>query len=260
MFRKTSQKISRIALAATALTVLVFCIETAQAQSKKKSATTSTEDITAQPAEGEVDISDVQNQYWKAHDKQFEVVQNKLYTKAGRFELSALFGIYQRVDFQDSKTLGGSLAYHLNDMWGFEFMAYSMLNEDSRVVEKFKATRGATIEFNEEKNYLGGHVMFSPIYGKFSFLGKKISHFDLYISPGFGVTKTTAYRPTPTIALGQKFWISNSFNVRLEYRFFRYTDRVNTNEGATAARNGGPGYYEDTVNVQNLLIGISYLF
>jgi hypothetical protein len=40
----------------------------------------------------------------------------------------------------------------------------------------------------------------------------------------------------------------------------RYNDRVETREGSTATRNGGPGYYDDTVNNQNLLFGISYLF
>lgn len=208
----------------------------------------------------EVDISDIQNQYWKAHDKEFEVIQNKQYTKAGRLEVSPLFGLYQRVDFQDTKTVGGSLAYHFSELWGAELMGYHMLNSDSSVLKRFKETRNATIEFNQERFYFGASALFTPIYAKFSFLGKKISHFDLYVSPGIGITRTTEVRPTVSLGVGQKFWVTPKWNIRLEYRWMRYSDRVNTNEGATAAKNGGPGYFDDTVTNQNLMLGVSYLF
>jgi hypothetical protein len=77
-----------------------------------------------QPDSSELDISDIQNQYWKAHDKEFEVIQNKIYTKAGRIEIAPVFGLYQRVSFQDTKTLGASIAYHFTEFWGFEVMGY----------------------------------------------------------------------------------------------------------------------------------------
>lgn len=213
----------------------------------------------AKPGE-EVDISDVQNQYWKSHDKQFEVIQNKLYTKAGRFEITPMFGIYQRVDFQDTKTLGGTVAYHFSEIIGAEIMAHKMYNSDSSVVTRFKETRGATVAFNEEKYFMGATMLFTPIYGKFSLFGKKISHFDLYLSPGLGVTKTNDLRFTTCLGVGQKFWVSPHFNVRIEYRWNRYNDKIYTSEGATAVRNGGPGYFEQITNDQNLMFGISYLF
>lgn len=214
----------------------------------------------AAPAEGEVDISDIQSQYWKAHDREFEVIQNKLYTKENRIELTPLFGLYQRVDFQDTRTLGLSAAYHFSDMWGAELMGYKMFTNDSHILRTFKETRNATVEFNAERYYAGASALFTPVYGKFSFLGKKISHFDLYLSAGGGVVMTTAMRPAVSAGLGQKFWVSPKWNFRVEYRWMRYNDRVNTTQGATAVQNGGVGFYEDTVNDQNLLFGISYLF
>jgi outer membrane beta-barrel protein len=255
---KHLKKLTAITLCAVAFTSSAFAAE------KKKA-------VAAEPAPapeaaakegetGEVDISDIQNQYWKAHDKQFEVIQNKQYTKKGRFEFAPLVGMYQRVDFQDTKTAGASLSYHFSEMWGAEIMGYKAFTSDSSVLTRFKETRGATIEFNEEKYYFGAHAMFTPIYAKFSFLGIKISHFDMYISPGLGVTKTNANRFTQGVGVGQKFWLSPKFNIRWEYRWLRYGDRINTSEGATAVRNGGPGYYNDTVNNQNLMIGVGFLF
>lgn len=209
---------------------------------------------------GEVDISDIQNQYWKAHDKEFEVIQNKKYSKDGHVEVSPLFGIYQRVDFQDTKTFGGSAAYHFSELVGVEVMSYKMITDDSSILTRFKETRGATIEYNRERYYIGIGPQITPIYAKFSFLGKKISHFDMYVTPNAGVTRTVENRFTYGVGVGQKFWVTPRWNIRVEYRWMRYDDRVPTSEGATAVRNGGPGFFEETVNNQNLIFGFGYLF
>jgi outer membrane beta-barrel protein len=145
-------------------------------------------------------------------------------------------------------------------MWGVEVMGYKMFSNDAEVLKRFKETRNATIEFNEEKYYAGASLLFTPIYAKFSFLGQKISHFDMYVAPGLGVTKTLDAHITPSIAVGQKFWITPKWNIRLEYRWLRFNDKTPTSEGITAKKNGGPGYFEDTVTDQNLIFGISYLF
>jgi outer membrane beta-barrel protein len=212
------------------------------------------------PAPGEVDISDISNQYWKAHDKEFEVIQNKQYTKAGRIEVAPMVGIYQRVDYQDTKSLGASLSYHFSEMFGAELMGYKMFASDAHILARFKESTGATIEYNKEAFYGGASLIFTPIYGKFSVFGKKISHYDLYIAPGMGVTKTTALRPTPSIGVGQKFWLSPKWNFRIEYRWSRYNDRIDTTQGTTATKNGGQGYFDDVITNQNLMFGISYLF
>lgn len=211
-------------------------------------------------APGEVDISDIQNQYWKAHDKEFEVIQNKQYTKAGRIELAPMFGIYQRIDFQDAKTLGLSAAYHFSETWGVEAMGYKMFTSDAHVLQRFKENTGSTIDYNKERYYLGVGPVFTPIYAKFSLLGKKISHFDMYVTPNLGATRTNELRFTYGIAVGQKFWITPKWNFRVEYRWMQYSDKVNASSGSYATKNGGPGYFTDTVTDQNLMFGISYLF
>lgn len=244
----------------TILTVCMLLSKTAKAEDKKKGAPPAAPAKQEQPQDGEVDISDVQNQYWKAHDKEFEVIQNKKYSKSGHLEFAPLFGIYQRVDFQDTQTVGASVAYHFNEALGVEVMGYKMLADDSAILTRFKETRGATIEYNKETYYVGIGAQFTPIYAKFSLLGKKISHFDMYVTPNIGITHTIANRFTFGVGVGQKFWVTPKWNIRVEYRWMRYDDKVPTNEGATATRNGGPGFFEETVNNQNLMFGISYLF
>ena len=111
---------------------------------------------------GEVDISDVQSQYWRAHDKDFEVVQNKQYTKSGRIEITPEFGLYQRGGFQDTQTVGLAAAYHFSDIWGIELSGYKMFTSDSYTLTQFKQQTGATIDFNPEHYYMGGELLFAP--------------------------------------------------------------------------------------------------
>lgn len=211
-------------------------------------------------ASGEVDISDVENQYWKAHDKDFEVIQNKQYTKAGRVEVAPLFGIYQHVSYQDTNTLGAAASYHFNEVFGAEVLGYHMFSTDSLILSRFQQTTGSTVEFNQEHYYLAVGPVITPIYGKFSLLGKKIAHFDLYVTPNIGITRTNADRITPGVGVGEKFWISPNWNLRFEYRWMRYTDTVDTSQGSTAVKNGGSGTFTDTMTNQNIMLGVSYLF
>ncbi|MBI3557142.1 MAG: outer membrane beta-barrel domain-containing protein, partial [Deltaproteobacteria bacterium] len=174
--------------------------------------------------------------------------------------VTPLFGIYQRVDFQDTKTVGVSTAYHFSEMWGAELMGYKMLASDSHVLSRFKDATGSTIDFNQERYYLGASALFTPIYGKFSLFGNKISHFDIYLAPGAGITKTNAAHFTPSMGVGQKFWITPRWNFRVEYRWMRYDDTINASTGTAAIKNGGTGSFSDTITNQNLMFGISYLF
>lgn len=212
------------------------------------------------PDSAELDISDVQAQYWKAHDKKFEVIQNRLYTKKGRLEISPVFGIYQRVDYQDAKAVGLGISYHFSELLGVEVMGQKIFASDSMILQKFQNETGTTIEYNKEQYAASAALIFTPIYAKFSFLGQKISHFDLFVSPGVGITKTTTNNLTLQFGVGQKFWLTPRWNIRAEYRWSHYTNQVEATRGALATRSGGSGSFDDTVNNYNLLLGVSFLY
>src|ERR1700731_3336923 len=64
----------------------------AQTKSAPPAAKAEVKPAAGQKPDDKVDISDLENKYWAPKDTDFSVVQNRTYTKAHRFALSALIG------------------------------------------------------------------------------------------------------------------------------------------------------------------------
>jgi outer membrane beta-barrel protein len=116
-----------------------------------------------------------------------KAVQRKGFLKRGRFEVAPLFAATVNDPFFQKFGGGLRLAYSLQDSFavalrGSYFEPYRTDN-----------ARAGKLAFQSQllASQLHGSVMldgvWSPIYGKASFLGKNIIHFDLYLSAGFGV-------------------------------------------------------------------------
>ena len=125
--------------------------------------------------------------------------------------------------------------------------------------KKFLNAQERDVYKRQEKQFIGLAAPITPMYAKFQFLGKKIGHFDVYVAPGFGLMKTVANRFALTMAVGQRYFITTWMFIKLEYKFIHYNDKVDTKEGATAVKNGGPGYYSDSVSDHMFNFGISFL-
>jgi outer membrane beta-barrel protein len=207
-----------------------------------------------------VDISDLEEDYWRPNRDELEVVQNRKYEKKGRFELGLHFGIYQGQDYVDAKSLGGSLTYNFTNHWFAEASHHNISNSDNDFLTSVQQRFGFTPDFNREESQSILSVGWVPIYAKFSLLGKKISHFEMYGAPGIGITKTKSNRTSGHFTLGQKFFLTESFLFRLEWRMSRYSDRISTPQGATSIANGGPGFVDRTATTHNIIFGLGWMF
>lgn len=224
-----------------------------------------------------LNIDQLQQQYWKPKDKEFRVIQNKIFTKRKRVELGAHLGIYQRAEFDESLTPGLFFGYHFDDEYAISSTAYYFINSRNNVTETVKNRNGIDVPYNEEVFYWDLALEWTPIYGKFSLLGQKVSHFDAYIAPSIGVigTKSTYDAPEaagdpeipnprdvnifPTIGLGlgQRFFLSKTMMIKLEYQINVYED------DEVWQRNDNlsfPDYRTDQVVDQNILLSFSVLF
>jgi outer membrane beta-barrel protein len=116
-----------------------------------------------------------------------KAVQRKGFLKRGRFEVAPLFAATVNDAFFEKFGGGLRLAYSLQDSFalalrGSYFTPYRTDN-----------VRTGKLAFQSQllASQLHGSVMldgvWSPIYGKASFLSKNIIHFDLYLSAGFGL-------------------------------------------------------------------------
>lgn len=125
-----------------------------------------------------------------------KAVQRKGVLKRGRFEVAPQFSLTVNDAFFQKFGGGLRLAYSLHDSFaiavrGTYFTPY-----------RTDAVREGKLAFNSQllSSQLHGLAMlngvWSPIYGKASFLNKNIVHFDLYLSAGFGaVWSATSLAP-----------------------------------------------------------------
>ncbi|MCO5144230.1 MAG: outer membrane beta-barrel domain-containing protein [Oligoflexia bacterium] len=207
-----------------------------------------------------VDISGLEEDYWRPNKDELEVVQNRRYTKANRIELAVHYGIYQGKDYVNSKSVGLSLGYNITDEFFVEVSRHNISNEENDLLKSFQARFGTAPEFNREKNQTVLSTAWVPIYAKFSLLGKKISHFEMFFAPGIGITKTAKSNVSGHFTIGQKFFVTEHVLFRIDWRMSRYTDRVTTTQGATSLANGGPGYIDSQQTTHNIIFGLGWMF
>ncbi len=187
-------------------------------------------------SEEKVDISDLEQKYWAPKDVEFNVVQNRLYSKAGRFGLTPSIGPLVTDSFSSGSVLGLSANYYFSERYGIE-ASYSKYNlKDSSVTEGFISSNGTTADFNRQTYFYGVSFNWVPIYAKLSLLEKKILYFDMSISPGIGVmgyeqqvasgAAPAETSPTITLDIAQHYFLSKEFAFRIDMRNRFYNDKV----------------------------------
>jgi outer membrane beta-barrel protein len=154
-------------------------------------------------------------------------VQRKVFIKKHRVELypQVAFGITDA--FFRYMTIGGALAYHLNDAFAIEARGGGIANlGETDAVRFVRVETGSLLEDPPEYQYhadLG--FSWAPIYGKISLFGESILHFDTYITAGGGVFGTdNRANGAANVGIGQRYFVNRWLTVRLEYRNYFFVE------------------------------------
>ncbi|HRK06967.1 MAG TPA: outer membrane beta-barrel domain-containing protein [Pseudobdellovibrionaceae bacterium] len=243
------------AIAAISLLTAAMGISTlalAQASSADKKAP-------AAPAGGgdKVDVTDLEQKYWAAKDTDFSVVQNRMFSKANRFAVSALYGNLLNDSWSDGPSMSGSLNYYFSERWGLEAQLMNVNTRNNKALENLQAQSG-TANHGKVRSYQGLSVNWVPFYAKMSVLNSNIIYFDMAISPGFGVTtydqqteSGNRAKTAPTVALDltQTFFLNKHFALRLDYRNRWYQEEI------IRYRSPFSSVSNDTTNASFLMFG-----
>jgi outer membrane beta-barrel protein len=124
-----------------------------------------------------------------------KAVQRKGFLKRGRFELAPIFSTSVNDAFYQKVGGGLRLAYSLQDSFAIALRGsyYTPFRTDN--------VRTGKLAFQSQllTSQLNGQAMldgvWSPVYGKASFLADSIVHFDLYLAAGFGVVWSATSGP-----------------------------------------------------------------
>lgn len=163
-----------------------------------------------------------------------KAVQRKGFLKRGRVQITALVSPTLNDAFYQKYGFGGRVAYHLQDSFavalrGSVFFA-AQTDYRKQAVQAFQSVLLASKIHNE----LMLEGIWSPVYGKISFLGSNIVHFDLFLQAGVGgVRSDTSMEPknqgwhiATDIGGGVRFYPSDYLAVEAGLVATLYPDQV----------------------------------
>ncbi|MGA3119704.1 MAG: outer membrane beta-barrel domain-containing protein [Polyangiaceae bacterium] len=153
--------------------------------------------------------------------RHYRGVQERLFTKAFRHELSAMGGVYAADLYSSSWLAGGAYTFHFSEDLGLE-ASVQFARFRSAVTESYER-RYPDIQILDQPDQPGrlyfGHLIWTFAYGKLRWMGGGISHFDFNLAVGAGVTDdSTSLGVTGSAGLGAKLFFGSWFALRLDVR------------------------------------------
>lgn len=167
------------------------------------------------------------------------VIQKRFLPKTGRTEFSTSAVISTNNQYFNNVGLGFRVAYHLQEKYALE-ATYLMMTSTERPITKglIDNQQIQTQSLVEPQSFYGLSFKWTPLYGKVALFQQKIIPFDIYFTPGFGVTSTQAGGSEATITLGtgQIFALTKSLAARWDFVWNYYQPKV-TVDGVSQTRN-----------------------
>lgn len=180
-----------------------------------------------------------------------EVIQNRLFQKRGRHELSLSVGTLYDNSFVFYEVIPIRYSYFFRESLGIELTGAFAFGQEKGLVQSLRQPPvGVDVKVEKIKRYYTGNFIWSPVYGKFNIFASLIVHFDLYLTTGFGmmdnavtVDNTKARHFAFNIGAGAKIYMNNWIALRLDFRNYTFKE-------------GTP--FNDTVNNRILSLGVSF--
>ena len=168
-------------------------------------------------------------------DLKVSVVQDRLINRRNRVELSPEFtSVSGGEKYLDTTTVGAVARYHINPWIAVGARYTSFSNKLTNEAQNLINTVSLIPDVDQPKSQYMGLLDVYPIYGKMNTLGLGITHFDLYLTAGYGkVTLRRDSEPTWDAGGGIGFWWSQHFTTRLELLHQNYkVERLSGNKEA----------------------------
>ena len=151
--------------------------------------------------------------------RRYRGVRERLFQKAGRFELSAMGGVYAADLLSASYQLQGALTYHVTEDLGLE-ASFAYSRAESELVRLIENDRGITLIRLDAPVYIyQAHLLWTLAYGKMRWFGAEIGRFDFNLALGGGITDNQTSRGlTGSFGVGVKFFFGEWFAIRIDIR------------------------------------------
>lgn len=171
-----------------------------------------------------LDLKKLEDKYWSAKDTDFNVVQNRTYTKANKMFVSLSYGPLVNDAYSYGRMTNGSVGYYFNERFGVEVAheVGSLKDNDSTVA--FIQDNDFAPNYNQFKNYTSLNFIVVPFYAKMSFFDRKVMYFDMQFAAGIGqmnyrIKKITGIAPVSDVDASEDRK-STGYNFDITQQFF----------------------------------------
>ena len=169
--------------------------------------------------------------------REVKVVQRRSHTKEGKMEATLSGGMIPNDDFLIHYLVGARFGYYFTESMMVEgsfTYAIDSLSGLSDYLEREEIGLKEVKVREYLKFFYNVSLLWSPIYGKISLLGTKLAHFDMYTGAGIGMMHAEGFekqnipdpqpqtKPMANGILGFRWYVSDMFSIRTEYRHFIY--------------------------------------
>jgi outer membrane beta-barrel protein len=151
--------------------------------------------------------------------RRYRGVRERLFQKAGRFEVSVMGGVYAADLLSASYLLQGTLTYHVSEEVGLE-AGFGYSRAESTLVRLIEQDRGISlIRLDAPVFIYQAHLVWALAYGKVRWFGADIGRIEFNIAIGGGVTDNQTSRGlTGSFGVGVKFFFGEWFALRIDVR------------------------------------------
>jgi len=151
--------------------------------------------------------------------RRYRGVQERLFQKAGRHELSFMGGVYSADLLSSDYLLQGAYTFHVTEELGLE-ASFAHTRADSEIVRIIENDLSIALLREEAPVFIyQAHVLWSIAYGKLRWFGAGITRFDFHLAIGGGITDNqTARGLTFSGGVGFKFYLLDWLALRIDVR------------------------------------------
>lgn len=223
--------------------------------SPSSSSTSSSSTSSGMDAAEKVNVESIKEKYWARGDEaEMGVVQNRLYTKAGKFEVGVTGGVLLTDPFINVYTLNATFGYHIDEYFSTHLVWAKALSSTSSALSTLSTIgSGYTTNYNAPGSLFLVEGNASFLYGKLSLFSKSIIYYDMYLSGGLGRINTESaplrsagngYAAgatlsqsflTENIGIGQRFYLSKMTSIRFDYRLMHFSETLIESQSPTAS-------------------------
>ncbi|MFN9067914.1 MAG: hypothetical protein ACK5V3_11845, partial [Bdellovibrionales bacterium] len=114
-----------------------------------------------------LDVQALEQKYWTAKDDDFSVVQNRAFSKKGKYFGGLHYGVAINDPYYTGSYLGLSGGYFFNESWGVEGKMLSTSFSKSRSFKDILSLEGGP-KANEAISQTSINAIWTPIYAKMS--------------------------------------------------------------------------------------------